>query len=164
MLLPRSRGIFWLVIAIWWLAAPFVEGVFYTEELRRGAYPTDADSISIPIIQHALGWLMVTPILAAVLVWASRPFPSTYSLFHLNRKLVSLGVISWAITALFVGSELWFVQRSVVSDHWLDAVYSLASCYVALVVNALLQSKSSWRKPSNPLLNTDARQEQPRAG
>jgi hypothetical protein len=155
-MLPRTRTMFWLLIMAWWCAAPFVESAFYTEELRRGAYSPNADSISIPLFWHLTGWLITAPFVFAFLYRASRPFPQKYSLFAFNRNLLPLGIVAWLAASSFIASELWFMWRSFASEHFFDVAYGFLECYVTVVVNALLQAKSCWWKPSNSAFEKDA--------
>ncbi len=67
---PRSR---WSVLGFagtLLIATPFVEALYYSSELRRGVYPTNGDSISIPLIQTCIGLAFVAPAFLAI-AWLS---------------------------------------------------------------------------------------------
>ena len=67
---PRSK---WPVIAgafALYAATPVVEYVYYSTELARGSYPTNADSIGIPLFQTCVGLAIAAPFFL-VLLWAS---------------------------------------------------------------------------------------------
>jgi len=68
-----------LLILAWWQAQPFSEAQFYLRELRRGAYPTDADSISIPIMSFVFGWLLLSPLTIWVVWWILRRGPDRFT-------------------------------------------------------------------------------------
>src|SRR5262245_3590244 len=106
-MLTRIRAA--VLTAGWWLAQPFAEARYYQQELQRGAYPPDADSIAIPIARFVFGWLIVSP-------------PSV-----------------WTIAlALFALSELWFVVRSIPGGYAVDIVTSLGGAVAALAARAAL--------------------------
>jgi hypothetical protein len=71
-----------LLAAVLIATAPSVEANYYSIELGRGSYPTDADSIGLPIAQFTIGLLVVSPILLAVCWVCLRSYPGSVSLGH----------------------------------------------------------------------------------
>ena len=58
---PKQKITLAILAALYWLAAPFIEVVFYSIELSRGIYLVNADSIAVPIFQFSIGWLIFSP-------------------------------------------------------------------------------------------------------
>src|SRR5690349_1970616 len=91
--MPRSRWTVVMAAVVLFLAAPLAQVAYYSAELRRRAFPPDADSISIPIFQFTIGLLTASPILAG-LVWVG------------IRRYSATRLFNWASSA--PAASLWW--------------------------------------------------------
>lgn len=148
---PKRKVTLAILAVIFWLAAPFVEAVFYAAEQSRGAYPVDSDSIAIPIFQFFTGWLVLSPFVAIFLWRVLRSYPGSVPFLAFNRKHPFLGVLYWVATMTWLISSFMFGLQSVLAAHWTDVAYQLFGCYLALCFNGVLQADS--RHPSAPNLS-----------
>jgi len=153
---PRRKSTLVILAALYWLAAPFVEAVYYSIEQFRGAYPVNADSISIPIFQFFVGWLIFSPMVALLIWWTLRSYPGSVPFLAFHRHRPIWGGLLWAATGAWLTFSLMFAGQSVLSAHWLDAIYQLASCYLALCFNGVLQAGGRNTSAPNHSLNSDA--------
>ena len=126
-----------MVLAAWWLVVPFAETRFYQHELERGAYPTDADSIGIPIAASVFGWLLLTPLIAWIvwwLVWRGSPARFSWLAFDRGRMTWS---IAWTIgLTCFAFAELWSASEATLRSYPLDVITSCAGAAAALAARA----------------------------
>jgi hypothetical protein len=51
---PKHRAILWALANFSWIALSPAAALYYDRQLRRGAYPVDADSIGLPIMGIAM--------------------------------------------------------------------------------------------------------------
>jgi hypothetical protein len=134
-MLTRGRVAFGL--AVWWLAQPLAETLYYQHELRRGAYPTDADSISIPLFEFGFGWLSVTPLIVLIACWIVRRAASGrfgWATFDSSRRIwCALWTVILSVLAVF---ELWFAAMAIVDGYALDIVVSGLGAAILLATRA----------------------------
>jgi hypothetical protein len=100
-----SRPVVAVTATAWWLAQPPMVWIYYHAQLRRHAYPHDADAIMIPIAQMTILWAIATPLVGAALVAALlRYHPGqTYTAFDSARRLPSaLWSVLMGIAALLI--------------------------------------------------------------
>jgi hypothetical protein len=144
----RSLGIF---IVLMWLAAPIVEAAYYNIQLSKGAFPVDADSISIPIIQFTIGWLMVTPVIAVVSYWILKHYTPGVSIFIWNHKRPSWSFVITAVFFLHLGLEGKFLINSINKTNLLDSADTVASLYLTALIRAsvVAYNKSDSKKIEN---------------
>lgn len=117
---------------------------FYTlgENLQAGVYPTDADSVGIPIMETVSALVVLLALLAAAFLITSFDFFS-------NRIWLTIGVILYlcgaVLSALLALS--WFVPHH----------YSIAAAYVFLAVVAItLAALALLQRSSNHAVKRDA--------
>jgi hypothetical protein len=122
------------LIVVWWLAAPWVEALYYRTELARGAFPPEADSIGLPLGQHFIGWLAFTPVLVAIVLLALRGAPRRFSLLAFDRGrpwwsggwTVGLGALAL--------DHLWSAGAAAMRGHPADVVHSLVGVVALLAL------------------------------
>jgi hypothetical protein len=134
--IPRAR---WPVVAsaiALFLVAPLIEAAHYYRELSRGAYPPEADSISIPIFQFTVGLGMLSPALATIVWAATRHYPS-------GAPLLTWSVLrplrSWAWTVLFGAAALLLAADAVFlasAGDPLASIHRAPSGCIALILRA----------------------------
>jgi hypothetical protein len=118
------------------LAASPVQLAYHTTELRRGSYPADADSISIPVFEFTLALLMASPILAG-LVWVGiRRYRASSQFFDWApaaplRSLLWSGVFG-AAAAVFA----WDAAHLARDRHLVPALFDGLCAYFSLVLRA----------------------------
>ena len=86
---------------LWWLAQPWLVVRYYTMQLDRGTYPSNADSIVIPIGEDWVGWLLFSPVIAMLLVLALRRYEAgaAYAAFDRVRRWRSAAIAVLAVVA-----------------------------------------------------------------
>ena len=124
-----------------------------------GAYPADGDSIAIPIFGTLLLSLIASPWLLLIAFFSQIRTVRAYFLSGgVGCALVTAGVVALYLPAILLaigGIEYWAMPRH----------YEIAVAFgVSVFVLAVLAWDDLRTLRSNPALNTDARQEQPRAG
>ena len=145
----------WAVAALatlWWATEPLAAATYYEEELRRGAYPPNADSIMIPISQNTMGWLLFTPAMVLVAALAFWRAPRRVRLLAFDRaRPIWCGVWSVAFGLLSIDGARW-LARSLIEHHWWDAGHSALGVVAALALRAALcevrQAQGSASAPS----------------
>jgi hypothetical protein len=123
------------------VTAPFVEASYYSIELGRGSYPTDADSIGLPIAQFTIGLLVVSPMFLALCWLCLRRYPGSVRLWAWNRRRRWWSFV-W--TVLFAGAILVSTVglfRVDVITHPLDAIQTTALVYLLLALRASVVSQ-----------------------
>ncbi len=80
---------------------PLVDQVYYRVGLRMGAFPTNADSIGIPLANAWTGWLIGWPLVILVAAFLGRTYTGSLSflLFDWSRIRWSL---FWTIPILIL--------------------------------------------------------------
>jgi hypothetical protein len=113
---PRSRTIVLLAAAVLFLTAPAVVARYYYVELGRGLFPSDADSIGIPIFGFTILLLVTAPITWGFVWLCVRRYPGGVSLAAWN-PLRPLWALGWTI--VIVGAIAMFL----VLTPWKDVAY-----------------------------------------
>jgi hypothetical protein len=149
---PKRKIALVISAVIFWLAAPFVEAVFYAAEQSHGAYSVDSDSISIPIFQFFIGWLVFSPFVVLFVWRVLRSYPGSVQFFAFNRKRQFLAGLFWVATVVWLISSFVFGLQSVRAEHWTDVAYQLFGCYLALCFNGVLQADGRHLSAPNPII------------
>ena len=86
---PKHRASLWVLANICWITVVPATALYFDRQLRRGAYPVDADSIGIPILGIAT-WV-VTLLLPINFVWwfLLRRYPGRVSLCPPGKGLAT---------------------------------------------------------------------------
>src|SRR6266576_2083563 len=86
---PKHRASLWVLANICWIAVIPAAALYFDRQLRRGAYPVDADSIGLPIIGIAM-WV-VALLLPLNLVWwfLLRRYPGRVPLRSSGERLAT---------------------------------------------------------------------------
>ena len=124
-----------MAAVVLFLAAPLAQVAYYSAELRRGAFPPDADSISIPIVQFTVGLLMASPILAG-LVWVGIRRYTAPRLFNWASSAPA-GSLWWSGVFGFAAALCAWNAAVLARDrHIVPAVFYILCGYLALVLRA----------------------------
>jgi hypothetical protein len=129
---PKAKRTVWLLAVVSILAEPIVEVVYYTTNLRRGAYPVNADSIAIPIYQFTFGWLVTLPVVLAFVWFVLRDYPGSVSFLAYNTERPVWSFLWSAVLLLLVASYVWFAVQSITRGFPLDVAAALLSIYLLL--------------------------------
>lgn len=146
----KSKWRLALLAGVLYVTAPFVEAAYYWIEDRRGAYPSDADSIGIPIYYFAMTLLAFSPFYAALVWLGTRSYRGGLSLlaFDLRRPFWSL---FWS---LLLGGlillNLYDAAEKAVRVLPLDVASDLAWTYLLLCLRSSL-AVSGARKPAETM-------------
>ena len=120
------------------LAQPAVETVYYRTSLGRGMYPTNADSVAIPITQFLAAWLIALPVLVAFIWFALREYPGRISFLAFNANRPVWSTVWSVLLGLGAGSFLLFAIQSALRLYPLDVVDALLSTYLLLCFRSSL--------------------------
>jgi hypothetical protein len=110
---------------------PVFSYLHYSWNLKMGAYPTNADSIGIPIYDEFIGWLVFAPIALIGLWWAVWKAPGPRSIWEWNNKR-PIWCIIWSVIfsllAIATAIEIPFALRwlnipTVINDTLLIYLY-----------------------------------------
>jgi hypothetical protein len=133
---PRSKWSLLLGLLLAYCATPLAVASYYLTELRRGAYPVEADSIGIPIFQSVVvlltmtplvfiaGWMAVRNYRSSAVLWAwapSRPVAAALWTTFLGAVALAQGVMALGLAQ---------------TAHGLPAMYAIASAYMSLLLRA----------------------------
>lgn len=153
---PKNRiSVIFLAVALY-LTAPLVEWYFYTTELARGSFPPDADSISIPLFQFTVVWILGTPV-AALLIWfALRDYPGSVSLFTFNRERPFWSAFWTLLFGYLVFHDLVFAVTSVQKSQFLDTAQSLLLVYFQICLRSSLIYSNCFSRKETLFLPTQA--------
>ena len=135
---PKTRTNLIILAIVLYLTAPFVEWYFYANELVRDSFPSNADSIAIPLFQFAIGWVLGAPI-AALLIWlALRGYPGSVSLFSFNRVRFVWSAIWTLLFGYLIVEELAFAIVSIQKSQPFDVIQALLLAYLMLCLRSSL--------------------------
>ncbi|MGI8556663.1 MAG: hypothetical protein ACR2LT_09955 [Pyrinomonadaceae bacterium] len=153
---PKNRiSVIFLAVALY-LTAPFVEWYFYTTELARGSFSPDADSISIPLFQFAIGWVLGAPIAALLVGFALRDYPGAVSLFTFNRARPVWSAIWTLVFGYLVFKHLTFAVASVQKSQPFDVIQPILLAYLTLCLRSSLVYSNLFSRQETLSLPTQA--------
>lgn len=145
---PRMKRTVWLLTLLSVFAQPFVEFVYYSTNLDRGAYPVDADSISIPLFQLAFGWLVTLPAVLAFVWFALRDYPGSVSFIAHNSRRPIWSFVWSLVLLLLAASYVWFAFQSIMRGFPLDVAAALLSTYLVLCFRSSIIFSRAFMRPS----------------
>jgi hypothetical protein len=127
-----------VMFGFWWVTQPIVVAVFYRTELFRGAYPTDADSIGIPIFGFAIIWALLTPLVAWTLWRGLRQAPEHSSLLAFDR-MRPVAATAWSVGfAIMILEEFQSGISALGSGHPEKVLSGLIGVVSAVALRAVL--------------------------
>lgn len=135
---PKTPWPLWAIATGAYCAGPFLDSAYYQIMAANGAYPSNADSIGIPIAFNFAGSLLLLPVVALILWWVLSRYPGATALWawHRERPVASVTwTVVWLLTLL--GS-----LRSVRSDcrvgMWFALPFDCISMYFFACCRAIL--------------------------
>lgn len=135
---PRKKLVVWAFALSWLALQPVASWVYYETNLRRGAYPPEADTIIIGQMQAVMGWALTLPIFLAVFWFSFRHYPGRVSLFaFIPKRPVWSGIWS-AVLLAFALLEAWSLVGSVRGWFPLDVLSELLAIYLLLCCRSSL--------------------------
>jgi hypothetical protein len=148
---PKMKRTAWLLALVSILAQPLVEAVYYSTNLGRGAYPTDADSIGIPIFQFVFGWLLTLPVVIAFVWFALREYPGSVPLAAYNTARPIWSFLWSAVLLLLAASYVWFAFQSIMRGLPFDVAAALLSIYLLLCLRSSVVYSSAFMRRSQAM-------------
>lgn len=133
---PKNRRTLGIFILLTWLAAPVVETAYYNIELSRGTFPLDADSISIPIFQFLIGWLIASPFIAGISYWVLKHYTPSVPITTWNKKRPIWTSFITGLFFVFLLLEGKFLVKSMIGFNILDVVYTVVLIFLAALIRA----------------------------
>ena len=151
---PKKRYQVHLYWVIYFISRPFSSCAYYTWNLKRGAYPTNADSISIPIFQEILGLIIIVPLAMLGILWITKNYPGKVNVFINNSKR-PLWSLVWTILfiSLIIISLLDIIRLS--KNFTLPSIIDIVSSIIFILlvsylrVLVVLKEKMASKKESN---------------
>jgi hypothetical protein len=157
---PKNRiSVIFLAVALY-LTAPFVEWYFYTTELARGSFPSDADSIGIPLFRFIIVWVLGAPVAALLIGFALQDYQGGISLFGFNRARPVWSAFWTLVFGFLVFKHLTFAIASMQESQPFDVIQPLFLAYLMLCLrSSLLRSNLFSREKtlSLPVPNSKAK-------
>lgn len=146
---PKYRGILWAVANVSFVAVVPAAALYFSRQLRAGAYPEEADSIGLPIVGIAF-WVLIL-LLPLNIAWGLllRRYPGKVVLYASARDLRLapriIAELGLAVGVLCVVAAVW----SLVDDAPEFTAVFLLWCYVALAVRAAFVMSARTKKTHN---------------
>ncbi len=109
---PRAFVVLIAAVA-WWGPQPWLAERYYSLQLGRGAYPPEADSIMIPIGQAWMSWLLLTPLVGGLTIWALRHYRLGVPTLTWHLKRPWFGAMVSLLAALAIAA----IADSAVADY-----------------------------------------------
>lgn len=138
MITPRHKWQFVLLASLLYVALPVVNAISLTIARARGAFPPNADSIAIPILQTACALLVLSPLSASILWLAARGYRGGRTLlsFDTGKPLRSTvwSLLLGGLAALLLAAA----AQSVLFTQPVDTASSLAWAYLTLCLRSSL--------------------------
>lgn len=139
---PRSLWIVAGLAAFLYVTAPVVDAVFLYTQLGRGVYPTNADSIGIPMYVYSMALLVLSPVYVLFTYAALRRYVG-------GRSFLEFDTGQWlrsTVWALVYGGlsaySLWEAGRFGLMRMPVSVIASVLWAYLFLCVRASLASRT----------------------
>lgn len=123
-ILNKRWKILLLSIISYWLW-PLTVASYYYENSRRHMYPINSDSISIPIFEFTISWIIWFPIYLLIVLFSTRKYLKPINLFIWSNKISAL---AWSFFYGFILIMLLYIT-----------FYSLFKIHIYLVMNSIFQ-------------------------
>lgn len=129
----------WAFALAWLALQPVASWIYFDTELRRGAYPPEADSIIIGQVSAVAGWVIMLPLFLGFLWLCFRDYPGRVSLLRFSRERPVWATVWTVMLLALAGVELRSLAGSLVEWFPLDvlsdamAVHLLFCCRSALM-------------------------------
>jgi hypothetical protein len=144
---PKKRATMVCLMLGLYALRPLVDYIYYKWGLRMGAFPTNADSIGIPLSASWTGWLIGWPIilLFAVVVSCTYVGDLPFTFFDRARPIWSL---LWTVLILIL--TIWMVLGATYNLRYLQIVDFADALMVSYVLLSLRSALVAFRRPSSP--------------
>lgn len=139
---PVSRWTICVLCIIWYLLIPIADRVYYSIELRSHAYPTNADSIGIPIMQGQIAWQSLAPAYLALLVFAVATYTGGHSFLLYDRTRPIWSFFWSAPLLLLCVVQLGFALFGLRHLQLLDLTHNTLLVYLLLAIRSSLVTYS----------------------
>ena len=113
---PKHRATLWVLANVAWVAVAPAAALYYSRQLRHGAYPVDADSIGLPIVGIAM-WVVIL-LLPLNFVWwfLLRRDPGSVSLRTSGKDLGTgkrfIGVVGLIFAISCSAAAVWALTEN----------------------------------------------------
>ena len=135
---PTKRWHYLLLVNLIWFSIIPIAIFYYSRLLNEGAFPPDADSIGIPIIQTAITVFSGAPFLNVFLWFTSRRYPGSISVFCSSGSRGSRYWIWTVLAILGAGLVVFVFMDSALHADWEWAIASLPWLYVCAATRAIV--------------------------
>jgi hypothetical protein len=129
---PKQRITLVTVAVLLYLSDPLIEWHYLKMDLDRGAFPVNQDSIIIGLYRFVLGWLILSPLYAALLWFSMRKYPGKKPLFGFNSDRFYWSLIWSFAFALPVFYEVFSAAQRLHGEYPLEVISSLVFAYLLL--------------------------------
>lgn len=146
---PKHRATLWILANAAWIAASPAAALYFDRQLRKGAYPVDADSIGLPIMGIAV-WVIVLLLPLNFAWWfLLRRYPGRVSLGTSGKGLGTgkrlFGVVGLIFAISCAAAAIWAPTEDA---REVTPVF-FAWSYITLAIRAAYLAAT--REPNTPL-------------
>jgi hypothetical protein len=121
-----------------YVSTPFVEAYNLYNSLLNGDFPSDADSIGIPIFGIFIICILLAPFILTFIIWALWKSPTTISLFGFNRKRPMWSFI-WSLIFVFPFFIFLFSAIGLLSQFcFVESMHAFLIAFLLLFYRAIV--------------------------
>jgi hypothetical protein len=145
---PKNSGTIVCLILGLYLLRPLVDYFYYTTGLRMGAFPTNADSIGIPLSAGWAAWFIGWPIILLLTIAVALIYTGNlpFTFFDRTRPVWSL---LWTAPVLIL--TVWTLLGATYNLRYLQIVDFVDAVMVSYVLLSLRSSLIAYRhSPPSP--------------
>lgn len=147
---PRSKWTVWLWALAWLALQPVASWVYFATNLRRGAYPPEADSIIIGQISAVAGWFITLPLFLGFFWLCFRDYPGRVSWLCFSRARLVWATVWTVLLLALIGLELWSLAGSLAEWFPLDVFSDALAVYLLLCCRSALMHSKWGQSPASP--------------
>lgn len=145
---PASWWLFALLLFGWYFFAGYWSYSSYerelTEQLFRGDFPPEADSIGMPLGNWIVGYIILTILALPYFLWAIWSYSDNFEWAVFSKRKCIRSSFALLITAFWIYVALGTAYDDCIKKDLIHLLMDFLSLYLAVVSNAAIQS--SFRK------------------
>ena len=147
---PSTAWSYIILFLSWWISWPFFMAYYFYDHLHRGDYPTNADSIGLPIGANLMAYVLLIPLVVVLLFRVKKRFRTKSKIWLLNYNRPFL-IASLLLTFGSLASLNLILSVSLFYDRsYFFAVNSLLGFYLFLCLPSIFsQNRGSNGIPPN---------------
>lgn len=143
MIILRTLPKKWQYVAsaiIIYLIWPINEVIYQFENLRRGLYPVNSDSISIPVFKYITFWILFIPIYVIFIRIGYKKYKSGVYFFS-SLVLKPLPILISLLSLVFIALMFDEIYWAILKRHYFSIINAILQIWLCLYIRALLCRK-----------------------